>query len=59
MMAKVVAGHDGAEDHHDVFVEDAAGAQLAAARLAEGLEGVRRLHELGTALDFGREIRSR
>jgi hypothetical protein len=42
----VFVGHDWAEDHHDVFVEDAAGARLGAARLAEGLEGVRRFHEL-------------
>jgi transposase len=49
MMARVFVGHDWAEDHHDVFVEDAAGARLAAARLPEGLEGVRRFHELVSA----------
>jgi len=48
-MARVFVGHDWAEDHHDVFVEDAAGARLAAARLPEGLEGVRRFHELVSA----------
>jgi hypothetical protein len=46
MMARVFVGHDWAEDHHDVFVEDAAGGRLAAVRLPEGLEGVRRFHEL-------------
>jgi hypothetical protein len=45
-VAKVFVGHDWAEDHHDVFFEDATGARLGAARLAEGLEGVRRFHEL-------------
>jgi Transposase/Transposase IS116/IS110/IS902 family len=45
-VARVFVGHDWAEDHHDVFVEDAAGARLGAARLPEGLEGVRRFHEL-------------
>jgi hypothetical protein len=36
----------GAEDHHDVHVMDDAGALLAKRRLLEGLEGIRRLHEL-------------
>ena len=30
-MARVFVGHDWAEDHHDVFLEDAAGARLAVA----------------------------
>jgi transposase len=45
-MGKVFVGHDWAEAHHDVFVEDESGCRLAAARLAEGLEGVGRFHEL-------------
>jgi transposase len=45
-MARVFVGHDWAEAHHDVFIEDGAGGKLAAARLAEGIEGVRRFHEL-------------
>ena len=45
-MAKVFVGHDWAEAHHDVYVEDEGGRRLAAARLVEGLEGVRRFHEL-------------
>ena len=45
-MARVFVGHDWAEAHHDVFVEDEAGAKLAAARLPEGIEGVRRFHLL-------------
>jgi hypothetical protein len=45
-MGQVFVGHDWAEIHHDVFVEDEAGRKLASARLAEGIEGVRRLHEL-------------
>ncbi len=45
-MAKVFVGHDWAEAHHDVHVEDEFGRKLAAARLPEGIEGVRRFHEL-------------
>jgi transposase len=45
-VARVFVGHDWAEAHHDVHVEDAAGRWLAAARLPEGIEGVRRFHEL-------------
>ena len=45
-MARVFVGHDWAEAHHDVFVEDAAGRRLAAARLPEGVDGVGRFHEL-------------
>jgi hypothetical protein len=45
-MARVFVGHDWAEAHHDVFVEDEAGKRLASVRLPEGLEGVRRFHEL-------------
>jgi Transposase len=45
-VTKVFVGHDWAEAHHDVNVEDDAGRQLAAVRLAEGIEGVRRFHEL-------------
>jgi transposase len=48
-MARVFVGHDWAEAHHDVHVEDAAGRRLAAARLPEGIEGVRRFHELVAA----------
>ncbi|HEV8297520.1 MAG TPA: IS110 family transposase [Acidimicrobiales bacterium] len=39
-------GHDWAEAHHDVFVEDDTGRRLATARLSDGVEGVRRFHEL-------------
>src|SRR4051812_32987789 len=39
-------GDDWAEDHHDVEVQDASGRRLARARLAEGVEGIGRLHEL-------------
>lgn len=48
-MAKVFVGHDWAEAHHDIHVEDEAGRRLAAARLPEGVEGVRRFHELVAA----------
>jgi transposase len=45
-MGKVFAGHDWAEAHHDVHVEDGEGNQLARARLPEGIEGVARFHAL-------------
>jgi hypothetical protein len=45
-MGKVFVGHDWAEAHHDVHVEDDQGQQLAKARLPEGVDGVARLHEL-------------
>ena len=45
-MGKVFVGHDWAEAHHDVYAEDTGGARLAKARLPEGVEGVRRFHEL-------------
>ncbi len=45
-MGMVFVGHDWAEAHHDVYVEDAQGQRLAKARLPEGVEGVARFHEL-------------
>jgi transposase len=45
-VAKVFVGHDWAETHHDVHIEDETGQRLAAARLPEGIAGVRRFHEL-------------
>lgn len=39
-------GDDWAEDHHDVHLMDATGAQLARRRLPEGLVGIRAFHEL-------------
>ncbi len=48
-MAKVFVGHDWAEAHHDVHVEDGDGKRLAKARLPEGIEGVARFHELVAA----------
>ncbi|MCJ7439139.1 MAG: IS110 family transposase, partial [Acidimicrobiia bacterium] len=48
-MARVFVGHDWAEAHHDVHVEDETGKRLAAVRLSEGVEGVRRFHELVAA----------
>jgi len=43
---KVFVGHDWAEGHHDLFVEDESGDRLDSARVPEGIEGVRRIHEL-------------
>lgn len=48
-MSRVFVGHDWAEAHHDVFIENDAGRKLAAARLPEGIEGVRCFHELVAA----------
>jgi transposase len=45
-MAKVFVGHDWAEDHHDVHVQDAEGKRLATARVPDGIQGVARFHEL-------------
>ena len=45
-MARVFVGHDWAEAHHDVYIEDAEGRRLGKARLPEGVEGVARFHEL-------------
>ncbi len=45
-MTKVFVGHDWAEDHHDVFVENGQGRRLGGGRLVDGVEGVARFHEL-------------
>jgi transposase len=45
-VVQVFVGHDWAEAHHDVQVEDGDGKRLAKARLPEGIEGVARFHEL-------------
>ena len=42
-------GDDWAQDHHDVYLMDEAGAQVAARRLPEGLAGIGRLHDLVAA----------
>ena len=42
----IFVGDDWAEDHHDVYLMDAAGARLGSRRLPEGLAGIGRLHEL-------------
>lgn len=39
-------GDDWAEDHHDVEIVDQTGHRLARTRLAEGMAGISRLHEL-------------
>jgi hypothetical protein len=41
-------GDDWAQDHHDVYVMNEAGVQVAARRLPEGLVGVGQLHDLLT-----------
>jgi hypothetical protein len=45
-MGKVFVGHDWAEDHHDVFIEDDAGRKLGGGRLLDGVDGVARFHAL-------------
>ena len=42
----IFVGNDWAEDHHDVWVMNAEGAQLAVARIPEGLDGLSRFHQL-------------
>jgi Transposase/Transposase IS116/IS110/IS902 family len=48
-MVKVFVGHDWAEAHHDVHIEDEQGQRLGRARLPEGVEGVARFHALVAA----------
>ncbi len=45
-MAKVFVGHDWAETHHDLHIEDEQGTRLAKGRVTEGIDGVARFHEL-------------
>ncbi len=45
-MSRVFIGHDWAEVHHDVHIEDGQGAKLAAGRIPDGVEGIARFHEL-------------
>src|SRR5215472_3116140 len=45
----IFAGVDWAEAHHDVHFQDEQGRRLASARLAEGIEGVTRFHDLAAA----------
>ncbi len=42
----IFLGDDWAKAHHDVRLMDEDGRRLAGRRLPEGLEGIRRLHEL-------------
>jgi hypothetical protein len=43
-LVKVFVGHDWAEDHHDLHVEDETGKQVAKGRVPDGIVGVARLH---------------
>jgi transposase len=45
-MGEVFVGHDWAEDHHDIHVQDGEGRQLAKARLADGVDGIAGFHAL-------------
>jgi transposase len=45
-MGEVFVGHDWAEDHHDIYVEDADGRRLTSGRVPEGVEGVARFHAM-------------
>lgn len=42
----IFVGDDWAEDHHDVYVCDAAGTRLARRRLGEGVDGIAAFHAL-------------
>src|SRR5664280_801034 len=42
----IFVGVDWAEAHHDVFVQDEDGKQVAGGRLPEGVEGIARFHEM-------------
>lgn len=52
-MGQVFVGHDWAEIHHDIYIEDADGARLGKARVPDGIEGVARFHEI--VADIGAE----
>jgi transposase len=45
-VVKVFVGHDWAEAHHDIHVEDEQGRRLAKGRVPEGVDGMARFHEL-------------
>ena len=45
-MVKVFVGHDWAEAHHDLHIEDEHGTRLAKGRVVEGVDEVARFHEL-------------
>ena len=45
-MNEVFVGHDWAEDHHDIHVQDRDGRRLAQARLGDGVEGIAKFHAL-------------
>jgi transposase len=45
----IFAGVDWAEAHHDVYVQDETGRRLGGGRLAEGVEGIARFHDLVAA----------
>jgi transposase len=45
-VVQLFVGHDWAEAHHDVHLEDDQGREVAKARLAEGVEGIARFHAL-------------
>jgi transposase len=49
-MATVFVGHDWAEDHHDVYIQDVEGRRLAGGRVPDGVEGVARFHEMVAGL---------
>ena len=49
-MGSVFVGHDWAEDHHDIYVEDRDGRRLAGGRVPEGMDGVARFHEMVAGL---------
>ncbi len=39
-MGQVFVGHDWAEIHHDIYIEDTNGARLGKARVPDGIKGV-------------------
>lgn len=43
-MPTVFVGHDWAEDHHDIHIENCDGRRLHSCRLDDGMDGVHRLH---------------
>ena len=51
-MHSIYVGHDWAEDHHDIHIDDADGRRLFAGRVPDGVEGVGRVHTVIADLGY-------
>ena len=53
-MGKIFVGHDWAEEHHDVELQDETGRVLDRAKLPEGVAGIARLHAISDGILWDR-----